>query len=944
MTTKLPPRSLTPLVTAIALVAAVVACGKPERSPPTTLRSPSSMAAVTWCSTFDGEALVAGPVDTCALELDRRVAIANRGTNELLLLEIDERNPFLLDTALDVPGINGFRVGDGPVAVVATSIPGLVAVVSEREASIAFADAAFQRIVPIEVGGVLLERIALRSAPQSLAAFVDSDVLAWTLASPPSVETGTYSLRCGTHTALRSDCDPVLSFEVGRSVALDSPAAYVAAHPDGRLWVTQQGGPEVAVLGLAGAALEACGGAPCLLNRVTIAPSCGDGIDNDGDGRIDADDPQCFGPDDDESGMLFDGRLAACSDGLDNDGDGLVDADDPDCRSAAGLSETATSATDNCSNGVDDDLDGLIDDEDPACATGTSEAERAVEPAPTTFLPQCADGLDNDNDGLIDADDPDCFGAATQSESAPASILAGAVVAFPEGDYIAVVDVTTPQLIVFDATTYARIDVNGSDRLRTGLGIFIPSRLPTAAATDALIVLEGALRSGEQLVVTDRLVHVATTGGIGYTFDIDRTFVIRDADGAEVQREVEVLMRRRDASATSADVRGIGCALPNGIFAALDVQGIGCGDSRLPSLAVIDAEEVDPDVENWLSQPGLALVGLPQRSAWTLTDEQDAIEAVEIPNEYRVAGDNFDVVFEGVLPASARGDIAFTEPDVLRALGATPCESVDDVCSAGLAISDCPDLLALCEEGIDICAQGIDVCALCPSACDGAADFCAAGVVAGDTVVLEAPRFAPGQDGSCAGSAAVDSTSVPALRWEYEVLAVTPETLTIAPLSVDDPRLEPVAATVVPSGACWGRPFAIEVRAHDSWVLSGTRSFAHPSPRVGVDGVCELRDDASVRNGRPREGERFTSEYGMEFELVAGTDPAFRDYGIEFIVTSGFANRDARTRQFLLGPGTSAIVVTDSQRGRRVVFADEAQDYVWVYSATTFQTAARPVP
>ncbi len=46
---------------------------------------------------------------------------------------------------------------------------------------------------------------------------------------------------------------------------------------------------------------------------------CDDGIDNDEDGLVDADDPDCWGTE-------------VCDDGIDNDGDGLVDFEDPDCR------------------------------------------------------------------------------------------------------------------------------------------------------------------------------------------------------------------------------------------------------------------------------------------------------------------------------------------------------------------------------------------------------------------------------------------------------------------------------------------------------------------------------------------------------------------------------------------------------------------------------------
>ncbi len=62
---------------------------------------------------------------------------------------------------------------------------------------------------------------------------------------------------------------------------------------------------------------------------------CSDGKDNDGDGKIDCDDPDCKAfklcdttkPDKPEENTQ-----ARCSDGIDNDGDGKTDCDDPDCK------------------------------------------------------------------------------------------------------------------------------------------------------------------------------------------------------------------------------------------------------------------------------------------------------------------------------------------------------------------------------------------------------------------------------------------------------------------------------------------------------------------------------------------------------------------------------------------------------------------------------------
>ena len=115
---------------------------------------------------------------------------------------------------------------------------------------------------------------------------------------------------------------------------------------------------------------------------VSIIPAneiCGNGIDDDGDGLIDCDAPECFGQYCPE----------VCDDGWDNDGDSFVDCADTDCPPCPEL----------CDDGLDNDRDGLVDCDDPDCAgdpvcAGASEI--------------CNNSLDDDGDGLIDCDDPDC--------------------------------------------------------------------------------------------------------------------------------------------------------------------------------------------------------------------------------------------------------------------------------------------------------------------------------------------------------------------------------------------------------------------------------------------------------------------------------------------------------------------------------------------------------
>jgi hypothetical protein len=81
--------------------------------------------------------------------------------------------------------------------------------------------------------------------------------------------------------------------------------------------------------------------------------SCIDGVDNDGDNRIDIVDTDCKWSSQQESSMR-----GLCSDGLDNDDDGEIDSDDEDCRhlaetaTAEDTAETAT-AEDNDTAGVE---------------------------------------------------------------------------------------------------------------------------------------------------------------------------------------------------------------------------------------------------------------------------------------------------------------------------------------------------------------------------------------------------------------------------------------------------------------------------------------------------------------------------------------------------------------------------------------------------------------
>ena len=147
---------------------------------------------------------------------------------------------------------------------------------------------------------------------------------------------------------------------------------------------------------------------------------CANGIDDDGDGLVDCDDPACSCKHPNClwgwcGSSIYSAPLENCGNGKDDDGNGLIDCDDPDC--AADPLCTATfpdgGREENCSNGVDDNGDGLIDCDDPSCFAYCATAEYA---APTE---DCENGLDDDDDGLTDCDDPDCAASVVCSPIPP---------------------------------------------------------------------------------------------------------------------------------------------------------------------------------------------------------------------------------------------------------------------------------------------------------------------------------------------------------------------------------------------------------------------------------------------------------------------------------------------------------------------------------------------
>ena len=122
---------------------------------------------------------------------------------------------------------------------------------------------------------------------------------------------------------------------------------------------------------------------------------CGNGVDDNADGKTDCADPTCF------TASICERIIEDCRNTIDDNKDGKVDCDDADCTADPFCIKVET-----CGNGIDDNKDGKIDCADLECLNTAGCGDGGPE------LGHCDDGLDNDNSGRADCLDSKCLGQA----------------------------------------------------------------------------------------------------------------------------------------------------------------------------------------------------------------------------------------------------------------------------------------------------------------------------------------------------------------------------------------------------------------------------------------------------------------------------------------------------------------------------------------------------
>ncbi len=208
---------------------------------------------------------------------------------------------------------------------------------------------------------------------------------------------------------------------------------------------------------------------------------------------------------------------AACADGLDNDGDGKIDyPTDPGCSSAMDIDEydVIIDPVYACSDSLDNDSDGKIDLADLGCSSSTDNDEYNAP------LVACADGLDNDSDGKIDYPaDFGCTSATDTSEINPVSTADIKAKPASSGTYTGgaiSINTGTTASIQWSSTNAGSCTVvsNPSGTSWTGTSGTQTTPTLTQATTYALTCYQSGAVASTDSVVVNIVIPVACSDGL----------------------------------------------------------------------------------------------------------------------------------------------------------------------------------------------------------------------------------------------------------------------------------------------------------------------------------------------------------------------------------------------------------------------------------------------
>lgn len=886
---------------ALAAVAATISCREPTRVPPRSLDSPTAMAVArgdVCLTTFqDDLRVVQYSIDPCADDAEGAIGlITNEQSDRLALLDLSVPIPRLVDLDPSTPGPNHLEVGRLPVDVAASPDGAAAYTLNQLDRDVS--------VVDLSVPEVLTRRYHVDGTPIELEVDPGSGEVVVAAGSPSRLYGFEGATSCEASDGF--DCDVAVAEDVEPRI-LDLPGTvsdFVFDPRGDNAWVIYRDLDYASVVsfaptpdGFQSPCLNGADDKPCVTAHVSLEWGCYDGLDNDGDGLVDQQDVQCFGPKGAES----------------PEGIGRV-------------------STDVCSNGEDDDGDGLVDREDPECqlASGVSEEVPTFEETP---IAACVNGVDDDSDGAVDfPNDAACYGALGRTEESVRPLGFDSIGIGPHAKFVYVVDRAGEQVLVVDAARQRLIDapksqLPPSDRLDQELGVEVtPSPLSVTGVIDRRVewadpddVTHAVIRydygawvssnngslqyvdglvgycevRGEELATREQfwrreqgdvesrcldlpefpLASAAERAVSGdpelpatcqsdefvacaeclvadeeecpceafaqSQFDLcQRAFVREDAT-----LHINPRFALRDGGGDQARILGDGtCEQPEALVEALQAyannnptapQDLKCRSLLMPQPLAVDAAELPVSDVEGLDDIERATTLQLRTLQFDLENANEPLVGFR-PFDARILNETVSVTYEGVLPGTARSD------------------GVLDSNAAG-------DGSIWLDVGFDPCTRGVRV---------------------GDHVV-----FTGEQAGSCGLGRGAP---------EYEVVERNSTAVRLAP--IDEPQGESNFANEVPTTpGCFEVGAAYEVRAAGQWTVVGD-ALGYFSESESAFGECVPRYEGEQIRSRVSSGELYQGPYysffmypGFDDEAIADEPIGeFRDTSFAFQISSGF--------------------------------------------------------
>jgi len=969
--------------TAIAVATAIAllgACGEDRSAQPPSLDSPRDLATATRSDCGDANRLLRtfnDSGDRCSIGL-----IANADDDQVAIADFGRTNPTLVDLDPTVPGTTHLPVGRNPVDV-ETSPDGtsgytLNAVDNNLTVLDLWTLERTDTTIPLPAPA---RTIATAPGPErggSLIAALDDPSQLW-------IRPGVY---CNRPDSEDPGCSNLEADGETAAIELPGRTADLAVGSAGeRAYLVYQNRNFMSVFALPDERPlserdRTCRGnrteAPCEIRRVGLTHGCSDGIDTDGDGAADRNDPQCWGPTGAESPDGI-GRTptSACNDGVDNDGDGQVDRSDPDCQSAA------------------------------------DDSERRLL-APEAEFP-CDNGIDDDGDGATDfPEDSSCYGPRGRRESAIESKGFETVAVDRMGAFVYVVDRADAQVLAVDARRLELVDAPAAAEpsvaaFNDELGVRVGQR-PAAAAgfLDREILWTDPDDPSHGIVRYSFGAYVASDDGRTYFVEaVDAECEVREPDRDELLSDREFALDspafRNSAERSCLDLPEFplerseetveACEQRRACLECLDGSGSADCDAKCEDFDSNDlgcrgaGREFQPSMQTRsVVNPVFArrdantasgrIAGRGRCTAPEFYEDRLRSFVDDVPG----APENFTCdsplrpqpVTSSAEPSSLEGESLDSVPRarLLREISARLRPPSGDRNSVSVGFSTRIFDLRLREESWRVTWEGvlpgtdrrdglfaeqtreIERGGSSETVVDldvGDVDLCSTGVRAGDRLIVRsAPATGDDAPDRCSELTVDDRGGPEDARAPdnrdpfstFRIVSVRADTATIAPISEPSDGRE--YAQRLPTRACFRSGVEYQIRAEDTWIVQG-ESTGFVSERTSELGRCVDRDDdgSGRLGGRVETGGLFVGPY-LSFEIFEGFDssaptdislaPVRRpgsEFQYQFSVQRFFQTDTFGTNTVL---PADALLARDVNRGAKLLVADANDDFVWLFN------------